>query len=208
MVKRRKVIKRINSKNKNVKSNESRNIKYLIYFTVAVLLIILTIDNSTTVIKRIYPLKFKEFVFKYSQDNGIDPYLVFAVIKAESSFNHKAKSKKNAMGLMQITRQTAMWGADSLGIEGFSVEELYDPETNIRIGCWYIRQLMKEFNNQTDLVLAAYNGGSGNVSEWLKNVNYSKTGRELDVIPFRETEMFVKKVKNYYQVYLKLYGGD
>lgn len=208
MAKRRNVVKRIKSKKKSIKENKNKNIKYLIYIAIAVFLIILTIDNSSAVIKRIYPVKYKEFVLKYAYEYGIDPYLVFAVIKAESSFNPKAKSEKNAMGLMQITKQTAMWGAEIIGIEGFSQQDLYDPETNIRIGCWYIKQLMNEFPNRIDLVLAAYNGGSGNVTEWLKNVDYSKTGQELDVIPFRETEMFVKKVKNYYQVYLKLYGED
>jgi len=194
-------------KKKSINGNEiNNNKKYFIYIAIALLLIVLTIDNSSTVIKRIYPLKYKEFVFKYAYEYGIDPYLVFAVIKAESSFNPKARSGKNAIGLMQITEQTGMWGAETIGIEGFSQEDLYDPETNIRIGCWYIRQLMNEFSNRIDLVLAAYNGGSGNVSEWLKNIEYSKTGQELDVIPFRETAMFVKKVKNYYEVYLKLYG--
>ena len=206
MVKRRKIVKLIKSKKKSVKKSGNKNIKYLIYIAIAVFLIVLTIDNSSMVIKRIYPLKYKEFVLKYAYEYGINPCLVFAVIKAESSFNPNARSDKNAMGLMQITKQTAMWGAEMIGIEGFSLEDLYDPETNIRIGCWYIKQLMSEFDNQTDLVLAAYNGGSGNVNEWLKNVNYSRTGQELDVIPFRETEIFVKKVKNYYQVYLKLYG--
>jgi len=206
MGKRRKIIKVIKVKKRNIIGNESNNKKYFLYIVVALLLIIFIIDNSSAVIKRIYPLKYKEFVFKYSYEYGIDPYLVFAVIKAESSFNPNAKSRKNAIGLMQITERTALWGAETIGIEEFTQEDLYDPETNIRIGCWYIRQLMNEFSNRIDLVLAAYNGGSGNVNEWLKNVEYSKTGQELDVIPFRGTAMFVKKVKNYYEVYLNLYG--
>jgi len=207
MGKRRKIIRVTKIRKKSINGNERNNNKrYFVYIAIALLLIVLTIDNSSAVIKRIYPLKYRELVFKYAYEYGIDPYLVFAVIKAESSFNPKAKSGKNAIGLMQITERTGMWGAETIGIEGFSKEDLYDPETNIRIGCWYIKQLMNEFSNRIDLVLAAYNGGSGNVSEWLKNVKYSKTGQELDVIPFRETEMFVKKVKNYYQVYLKLYG--
>ncbi|NSW92289.1 MAG: lytic transglycosylase domain-containing protein [Firmicutes bacterium] len=168
--------------------------------------IVLLIDNSTTILKRIYPLKFGEYVFKYSEINGIDPYLVFAIIKAESSFNPYAKSVKNARGLMQITEKTAMWGVESIKIENFSLDDLYDPETNIKIGCWYIRQLINEFNNNTDLVIAAYNGGSGNVKEWLNNRDYSKYGSSLDIIPFRETERFLKRVKSYYYVYTKLYS--
>jgi len=204
MINRRKIIRRSRSKGTNNK--HIKNFKYIMYIVAVLLLIVLIIDNSTTVIKRIYPLKYQQFVFNHAQENGINPYLVFAVIKAESSFDPHAKSDKNAMGLMQITEKTAMWGAEIVGIKGFSLDDLYDPETNIKIGCWYIKQLMKEFDDDTNLVLAAYNGGSGNVNEWLRNDNYSKTGKELDVIPFRETDMFVKKVKNYIQVYIKLYG--
>ena len=177
------------------------------YIISTLFLIVLIIDNSTTIIKRIYPLKYKQFVFDHAKENEVDPYLVFAVIKAESSFNPLAKSHKNAFGLMQITEKTAMWGADNIGIKEFSLNDLYDAETNIKIGCWYIKQLMKEFNNDINLVLAAYNGGSGNVNEWLKNNVYSKTGKELDVIPFKETDRFVKRVKNYYQVYIRLYSS-
>ncbi len=198
-------------KNKKVykKYKRSKNrYRHIIYFVIAILSIVLIIDNSTTILKRIYPLKFNEHVFKYSTDNNIDPYIVFSVIKAESSFNPNALSKKNAMGLMQLTEKTAKWGAESIKMEKFSTDDLYDPETNIMLGCWYIGQLMKEFNNNMDLVIAAYNGGSGNVKEWLNDRNYSKSGYSLDKIPFTETERFVKRVKNYYYVYTKLYNKN
>jgi len=190
----------------NINVINVKEYKYILYIIVVFLLIVLIINNSTTIIKRIYPLKYQELVFSYSEFNGIDPYLVFAVIKAESSFNPYAKSKKDAMGLMQITENTAKWGAESMDIKSFKIEDLYDPETNIRIGCWYIKQLMVEFKNDIDLVLAAYNGGSGNVNEWLRNNTYSKTGKKLDVIPFRETDTFIKRVRNYQQIYIRLYS--
>lgn len=177
----------------------------IIWLTMTLLFISIFINNSTPVLKKTYPLKFNEYVFKYSRDNLIDPYLVFAIIKAESSFNPDALSQKNAYGLMQLTKKTAEWGAESKKLEEFSVEELYIPETNIMLGCWYLGQLMMEFNGNTNLVLAAYNGGSGNVKEWLGNKNLSKTGYSLDRIPFVETKRFVEKVANYYHVYLKLY---
>jgi soluble lytic murein transglycosylase len=179
--------------------------KYIIYFFLAVLAIALLINNSTTILRRIFPLKYGEYVFRYSEVNNIDPYLVFAIIKAESSFNPNAKSAKNARGLMQIMDETAIWGAENTKIESFKPEDLYDPETNIKIGCWFIRQLYNEFSDNMDLVIAAYNGGSGNVKEWLSNKAYSKHGASLDIIPFKETERFLKKVKGYYYVYSKLY---
>jgi soluble lytic murein transglycosylase len=186
--------------------NFKKHYKHIIFFIIITLTIVLIIDTSTTFLKRIYPLKYNEHVFKYSKENNIDPHLVFAVIKAESSFDPKALSKKNAIGLMQLTEKTARWGALSIGIKDFSINLLYEPEINIALGCWYIRQLMEEFNNNVDLVITAYNGGSGNVKEWLGNVEYSKTGHTLDKIPFKETERFLKRVKNYHFVYAKLYS--
>lgn len=179
-----------------------KSLKFFFILAVALVVVIFILSSG---LKLIYPVKYKEYVFKYSLQNNIDPYLVFAIIKAESGFNPEAVSRKNARGLMQISEKTAMWGAKSLELENFDEESLFDPEINIKIGCWYIAALMKEFGNDTDLVIAAYNGGSGNVNDWLRDKDYSDSGTKLDKIPFRETELFVKKVKNYHYVYLKLY---
>jgi soluble lytic murein transglycosylase len=157
-------------------------------------------------VRRIFPLKYKEYVINYSIQNRIDPYLVFAVIKAESGFKPEAKSKKDARGLMQITEGTGAWGAAELKLEVYSAESLFEPEINIRIGCWYLGKLMEEFNNDINLVIAAYNGGSGNVSQWLKNREYSISGKSLDKIPFSETHTFLKRVKLYYSIYKILYS--
>jgi len=161
----------------------------------------LLMDNAG---RALYPLKYHEYIEKYSQEYDVDPYLVLAVIKVESSFRHRAVSPKNAMGLMQITERTGKWGAEQIGLRSFSEEMLFDPEYNIQIGCWYLSRLYREFGD-TDLVIAAYNAGSGNVSKWLKNRDLSRTGETLDKIPFRETEKYLKKVKNSYEVYKKLY---
>ncbi|MCX7842769.1 MAG: lytic transglycosylase domain-containing protein [Clostridia bacterium] len=156
----------------------------------------------------IYPMKYRDYVFFYSEKYNIDPFLVFAIIKAESNFNSKATSKRNARGLMQITDRTGRWGAEKLGIGDFMAEDLYDPETNISIGCWYLAHLMKQFDGDVDLVIAAYNGGSGKVSEWLKNKEYSDTGENLDRIPFSETRIYLDRVRNNYTIYKELYEKD
>ena len=109
---------------------------------------------------------------------------------------------------MQLSDQTAMWGAEELGIENFSIEDVFDPETNIRIACWYINTLMKEFDYKLQLVLAAYNGGSGNVTKWLKDKKFSSSGEKLDKIPFKETENYVNRVIKEYNIYNKLYRGN
>ncbi|MCX7921293.1 MAG: lytic transglycosylase domain-containing protein [Clostridia bacterium] len=168
--------------------------------------IVLLIDNSTTILRFNYPLKYKEYVYKYSAQNNLDPYLVFSIIKAESSFDPNAISHKNARGLMQISEGTGKWVAmEKLKLENYTHDLLYNPELNIKIGCWYLKWLKKAFNNDISLILAAYNGGSGNVSEWLKDPNLSRTGKNLERIPFKETDRYVKNVKNNYFAYKKLY---
>ncbi len=161
-------------------------------------------ESSTSPVKVFYPEKYSQYVYKYSAENNIDPYLVFSIIKAESNFEEDAISRKNARGLMQISEITGNWGAQVLGFEGFTLESLFEPETNIMIGCWYVNKLVKEFGDDLGLVLAAYNAGSGNVSLWLEDRAYSSTGESLDRIPFKETERYVKKVLNNYFVYKEI----
>lgn len=140
----------------------------------------------------------------YSKEYGIDDSLVYSVIKVESKFNKKAISKRNAKGLMQISEITQNWAQEELGLENI---DIFDPETNIKIGCWYLNKLFKEFND-LDLVITAYNGGSGNVSKWLKNDAYSIDGNKLHEIPFEETKNYLEKVKENYRVYKALYREE
>lgn len=152
-----------------------------------------------------YPLYYKDAIGKSSKTHDIDPYLVAAIIDVESGFNKDAQSAKDARGLMQITEQTGEWGFEQLEIEGYENEKLFIPEVNIEIGTWYLQRLNQEFDGGLDLVLAAYNGGSGNVNKWLKDKEYSNDGKTLDKIPFKETENYVKKVNTGYKNYKKIY---
>lgn len=170
------------------------------------LIVILVLVNIFYIVKLIYPLKYTAYIIKYSKVYDLSPYLVAAVIKTESNFNPKAKSNKEACGLMQITASTAKWAAKEMSIENYKEDMLIDPEFNIRMGCWYINNLKKEFNGDMNLVLAAYNGGRGNVQKWLADSSHSKDGKNLDYIPFKETDEYVKKVKVNYNIYKFLYN--
>lgn len=184
-------------------NKRAKSMGYVLAALALILLFLLMLDS---ILKIVYPIKYGEYVFRYSRESNIDPYLVFAIIKVESGFNPQATSSKNARGLMQITDKTGKWGAESLNLDNFAVGELYDPKTNIQIGCWYLNMLMKEFNNDLNLAVAAYNAGSGNVSKWLKDTNYSSSGQlNLDRIPFKETRDYIKKVKKCHLIYKRLY---
>jgi soluble lytic murein transglycosylase len=147
-----------------------------------------------------YPVAYSEYIVKYSSKYKLDPYLVMAVIKVESNFVPEAESDY-AAGLMQLTEETAEWNAKEMGLEDYDYK---DPETNIKIGCHYLKHLIDKYEN-VDTALAAYNGGMGNVSKWLKDSRYSDDGITLKNIPFPETKNYVKKVNANWENYKQLY---
>jgi len=155
--------------------------------------------------RRMYPLKYEDIILQYAREYRLDPYLVCAVIWVESKFDDAATSHKGARGLMQVIPSTGQWAAEKLGIEGYNDDSLYDPAVNIRIGCWYLDRLRNHFQGDLNLALAAYNGGSGNVEKWLQDPRYSKDGKGLDNIPFKETRDFVARVWSAYDKYKRLY---
>lgn len=186
------------------RSRKASFIKAVIGICIAYFLIM----QIPVLIKMVYPLYFKQTIIRYSEEYKLPPALVAAVIKTESNFNVFAESKKGAKGLMQITPPTGKWIAEKLQVESFNDDMLYDPEVNIRFGCWYIRHLYNNYNNNMTLTFAAYNGGRGNVDKWLENEALSKDGKNLDQIPFEETKNFVLRVNNHYKIYKKLYKWD
>ena len=152
-----------------------------------------------------FPYKHEDVINKYSKEYNLDPLFVLSIIKAESKFDSNAKSHKDDYGLMQITDSTGEWIASQMKIKNFSENMLYDEETNIKMGCWYLNNLYKEFGDK-DLVIAAYNAGRGNVNKWLKDNEYSKDGENIHYIPFPETKNYVDKVNIYYKIYKYLYS--
>lgn len=149
-----------------------------------------------------YPLRYEYYISSNAYANGLDKFLVAAVIKTESNFIPDAHSGK-ARGLMQLTDDTASWVADKMGLD-FRHDDLDIPEVNIKMGCWYLKYLIDKYDN-IDTALAAYNGGMGNVSKWLSDSRYSDNGKTLKDIPFAETRDYVKKVNHYRQIYEKKY---
>ncbi|MCY6370761.1 lytic transglycosylase domain-containing protein [Clostridium ganghwense] len=175
---------------------------------VFIIILIMIVLNVKAIGRKIYPIKYNDYIKKYSVKYDFNPYVVAAVIKVESNYNKNARSKKDAIGLMQMTPSTAKEVADKMKIEDFTVDMLYDPELNINMGCWYLNDLRREFGENMELILAAYNGGRGNVKKWLKDKGVSKDGENLHYIPFKETDKYVKKVKVNYNVYNYLYGDE
>lgn len=156
--------------------------------------------------KEMYPLKYSEFVDESSVNFGVPRKIIYAVIKCESDFDSTAQSSAGAIGLMQIAPATFEEISRKLG-DSYERGMMYDPETNIRYGTYYLSYLYRYFGNW-DVVFAAYNAGMGNVSKWLEDRAYSDEEGRLVNIPFAETEQYVNKVNDAINKYLDLYGED
>lgn len=168
-------------------------------------LIFLLFLNAGNIARFFFPIPYRSIIFNEAIKAGTDPYLIAAVVKTESSFNPKAVSRKGALGLMQIMPETGKWVAQEANLTGYSPENLLNPEYNVMIGVWYISDLLREYDNDTVLALAAYNAGHGNVNKWLKQHKWDGNKDSLDQIPFPETRQFVRKVLFYQQLYSYLY---
>lgn len=157
--------------------------------------------------KFVYPYPYQELVSEYADLYNVDSALVAGVILGESKFELSAKSHKGATGLMQLMPDTAKWIAEQLDDTQFSVEELRDPEINIRYGTWYLSSLQKEFKGNEILMLAAYNAGRGNVKHWMQQYEWTMDFSDASQIPFKETREYVIKVLRYRDGYYRLYGN-
>ena len=154
-----------------------------------------------------HPLYYADTITAYADAQELDPALVAAVILCESSYDPKAESRLGARGLMQLMPDTAEWVAHKLGEDGadYSFDNLYDPQTNIRFGTWYLGYLSRRFNGDATKIVCAYHAGQGNVDSWLKNPQYSSDGVTLDVIPTQDTATYASSVLRARDIYRKYY---
>lgn len=169
----------------------------------AVLLAGLTSLGLNAVRIRLFPRKYAGYVQKYCDAYGIDPNLAYAVIHTESGFDSQAVSCLGACGLMQIMPETFEWLRSKVGGEG-AEPDIFDPETNIRYGVFYLSLLRERFGDET-LMIAAYHAGMSRVSGWLDDAAFSSDGRTLHTIPFRDTQHYVRKVERAKRIYEVLY---
>jgi soluble lytic murein transglycosylase len=143
-----------------------------------------------------YPLEYEHIVLGHAENYDLDPALIAAVIYRESRFDPDAVSESGAVGLMQLLPDTAEGIAELTGGSAFRVDDLYEPEVNVRYGSFYLRRLLTKYDGDVELALAAYHAGQGNVDEWL-----SEGGR----IEFAETREYVADVLELEERYRKAY---
>lgn len=170
----------------------TRLFRRLIRFIMIVVLAVFILYCAVCIL---FPIEHYDIIEKYADEYGLDPALVCAVINVESNFDPDAQSSKGAKGLMQLMDDTAGWIAPQVPVENFNVFRIKEPELNIQLGCWYLSYLERQFDGDLTLIVAAYNAGSGNISKWLEDESYSKDGKTLSSIPYKETRNYVYKIK-------------
>ena len=157
------------------------------------------------IMKKLYPLKYSEYVEKYAEEYNMDKYMVYAIIKAESNFDENAKSSSDAIGLMQIMETTAIETARKMDLE-VTEEDLFKPDLNINIGLKYFTYLLNQYDNNYPLAIIAYNAGMGNVDSWIKEETIKEDWTDIENVPFKETNNYVRKILRDYEIYKRLYN--
>lgn len=154
--------------------------------------------------KLAYPLYYTDEINSASKKYNLDPYMVMSLIREESYFNENARSSTNAVGLMQLMPSTANFIMSKYSVNIPLEKDITDVETNIKLGCIYLKYLEERFNNNDLFVIAAYNGGEGSVNRWLKMKN-SDADEFVENIPYDETHNYIKKIFKTYHLYKKIY---
>jgi soluble lytic murein transglycosylase-like protein len=152
-------------------------------------------------LKMYYPLRYDDWIRKYSDANGVDRFTIMGLIHQESYFNPKAKSAVGATGLMQLMPATGREIAGRFHI----TPHLDNPETNIRLGTAHFKMLVNLFNGDNNLAIASYNAGQGRVMQWRRAAPGKPMDEFIEAIPFRETRTYVKHVVMLASTYRRMY---
>ena len=154
-----------------------------------------------------YPLMYEEAIRNIAAEYNLSPALIASVILNESSFRPTVESGVGARGLMQLMPDTSEWIAHKLRLDDYRFDQLYDPETNIRFGCWYLNYLSTLFKGNPLCVICAYHAGQGEIASWLANPMYSTDGVTLnaDSLPEGPTKQYAGRVIRDYGIYQAKY---
>ena len=154
----------------------------------------------------LFPLRWEKQLRARVRPHHLDPYLVAGLIRQESEFNPRARSRAGARGLMQIMPATGRRLARRLGVSGYSTRSLNSPDLSLRLGTRYLRDLFDQFENRTAPALAAYNAGEHRVEAWLASKGFNDPAEFVELIPFTETRGYVQAVIRNTAIYRELYG--
>ncbi|MBL8190234.1 MAG: lytic transglycosylase domain-containing protein, partial [Acidobacteria bacterium] len=154
-----------------------------------------------------YPLKWWSNIKEEARRHNLDPYQIAGLIRQETVFNHMARSRANALGVMQLLPSTAKAVARSNNAGAISANDLFNPVLNIQLGVAYVKQLQNDFG-RFEYVAAAYNGGETRVRRWIRESPGMDIEDWVEAIPLSETRLYVQGVYRNTRIYQRLYDDQ
>ncbi len=150
-------------------------------------------------------------IVNVARNDGVDPFLVRALIWRESRFNPLTHGEADEHGLMQVTPEVGQMWAKANKVEDFKDDDLYNPETNIRAGTWYLNRAIKRWSQTDDPVtfaLAEYNAGRSNALKWVDPLAPLDHVAFLDRITYPTTRLYVEKILAKRDEYREVFGNN
>ncbi len=151
-----------------------------------------------------YPLAYRELIDRWRHLGRSPTYYLYSIMRKESGFNPHVLSYADAIGLLQMIPPTTRRVAKHLGME-YTSDLLYDPELNIKTGSWYIGRLLEKFKGQIPFGAGSFNSGPRPVMRWMDQFGHLPVDEFVEMVPYRQTREYMKKVTETYSRYLYLY---
>jgi soluble lytic murein transglycosylase len=152
-----------------------------------------------------FPMPYREQVLAKARAIGLDPAVMYGLMRQESRFVSESRSGVGAAGLMQLMPATAKWTARQIGLD-FRPEMIHDRDTNLLLGAAYLKRVLDDFGGSLALATAAYNAGPGRPRRWREGGAAVEAAAWAETIPFNETRDYVKKVLSNSVYYAALLG--
>ena len=155
-----------------------------------------------------FPLPYRADLDRFSKQNGLDPFLMAALIRQESQFDPTAVSRANARGLTQIMPATGRELSRRLNVKTFTTAALFQPSINLELGTFYLKTLTSQVGGRTEAALAAYDAGLTRARAWLTWGEFREPAEFIETVPFAETRDYVQTVLRNADVYRRLYTNQ
>jgi soluble lytic murein transglycosylase len=158
--------------------------------------------------KLAFPLPYRADLERFAKLNGLDPFLVAALIRQESEFNTKAVSRANARGLTQILPGTGRELSRRLKVKAYATASLFVPAVNLQLGTFYLKTIADNLGGRLEAALAAYNAGPSRAKAWSSWGEFREPAEFIETVPFGETRNYIQTVLRNADTYRRIYSGE
>jgi soluble lytic murein transglycosylase len=155
-----------------------------------------------------FPFPYRKLIEENARANGLDPFVVAALIRQESEFDPKALSSAKAMGLMQIMPATGRQLSRTLKIRPYRTSSLYVPSVSVKMGTHYLGRMVEKFDGSVESALAGYNAGPTRVPKWKGWEEYREPSEFSETVPFGQTRDYIQIILRNADVYRWLYANE